>query len=121
MNNQIKNLLFFIYVFIFKVLPIVDLEIRKTFQFLHKKFSLECKIEANPIERLYWLKNGIIYDAQLNDNQEINRHTERSVMHESSRVRVDKYDMSNENEFYKILLTLTIMVNLEEKKKIFFN
>ncbi|CAF0871583.1 unnamed protein product [Brachionus calyciflorus] len=90
-------------------LPIVDLEIRKTFQFLNKKFSLECKIEANPIERLYWTKNGIIYDAQLNENKEINRHSERSISYESSHLRVDKYDISNENEFHKTLLILTVM------------
>lgn len=70
-------------------LPTVELEIRKTFQFLHKKFSIECKISSNPLERTFWLKNG----------QPI----------QSENIQIEKYDISNINDYHKTLLTLTVM------------
>lgn len=91
----------------------VELEIRKTFQFLHKKFSLECKVNANPVDKLYWYKNGVIYDTQSNENDN-NRHQERSVglENEQNNLHVDKYDISQISDYFKTLLTLTVLVNL---------
>ncbi len=77
-------------------LPDVDVEIRKAFQFLHKKFSIECKITSNPLEKLFWLKNG--QQLLMNNNNEDN----------SKNVLVEKYDVSNINELHKTLLTLTV-------------
>lgn len=71
------------------------MEIRKTFQFLNKKFTLECKVSSNPIEKLYWYRNGAVLNGKDNGN-----------------IKVDKYDISNLNEYHKTLLTLTIMVNI---------
>lgn len=75
-------------------LPDVDVEIRKAFQFLHKKFSIECKITSNPLEKLFWLKNG--HQLLMNNNED------------NKNVFVEKYDVSNINELHKTLLTLTV-------------
>jgi hypothetical protein len=90
-------------------LPVIELEVRKTFQFVNKKFSLECKISANPLERVYWIKNGLI----LNENthhQMTSRDNSPSTRIDN--YRVEKYDVSNMNDYFKVLLTLTILVSV---------
>jgi hypothetical protein len=83
----------------------VELEIRKTFQFLNKKFSLECRITSNPLERAYWSKDGVVLG--LNSHQ-LQHHTAQSTY--PHHAKVDKYDVSTLSEPFKTLLTLTVMV-----------
>ncbi len=80
------------------------MNVRKTYQYLHKQFSLECKISANPVDRVYWSLNGFIMNQNdhLSDNHiSYNQNT------------IEKFDNSNINDFYKIVLTLSIMVSRE--------
>lgn len=84
------------------------MEIRKTFQFLHKKFSLECKINSNPIDKLYWYKNGQIFESPHEHFNRPDRHQERSIKPQDN-IRVDKYDISDLDDLYKTLLTLTVV------------
>jgi len=97
-------------------LPTVELEVRKTFQFLHRKFSLECKITSNPLDKVYWYKNGMVYSPDEhtfthNSNDAQQQQQQVVLRDDSSRngnVRVNKYDISNINEYYKLMLTLTV-------------
>ena len=80
--------------FLFLVVPTVELNVRKTYQYLHKQFSVECKISANPVDKVYWSRNGNV----LNQNERVGQNF------------IEKYDHSNINDFYKIVLKLSIMV-----------
>ncbi len=100
-------------------LPTVELEVRKTFQFLHRKFSLECKITSNPLDKVYWYKNGMIYspDEHISSHKSSDTQQQSAPQDDSSRggnVRVNKYDISNINEYYKLMLTLTVFNAFKE-------
>jgi hypothetical protein len=84
----------------------VELDVRKTFQFLNKKFSLECKIDSHPIDKAYWLKNGVIYDGGKHK-----LHHGDIASGVSDNIKVEQYDLSNINDQFKILLTLTVLVS----------
>lgn len=97
------------------VLPSVELNVRKTFQYLHKQISLECKVSANPIDRVYWSKNGVIINANynINGNNNNNNYDVNNIYANGNNYNqniIEKYDNSNINDFYKLILTLTIMV-----------
>lgn len=81
------------------------MNVRKTYQYLHKQFSLECKISANPIDKVYWSRNGVV----LNQNEQHWTKDDNRVSY--SQNMIDKYDHSNINDFYKIILKLSIMVS----------
>jgi hypothetical protein len=83
----------------------VELDVRKTFQFLNKKFSLECKIDSHPIDKAYWLKDGVIYDGGKHKAL----HGD-SAPGANDNLRVEQYDLSNMNDQFKILLTLNVLV-----------
>lgn len=101
---------------IFKIevefLPTVELQVRKTFQFLKRKFSLECTIVSNPIEKVFWSKNDKIFSARLTNkpvaDYEIaeNNHLLRSIDQEN--IVVDKSDISSIGDNFKTLTTLTV-------------
>ena len=84
----------------------MEVEIRKAFQFLHRKFSLECKVNANPLENVYWYRNG----AVLNNQPDPYDHMESHLI--GTHYRIDKYDISNINDFFKTLLTLNVVVSV---------
>jgi hypothetical protein len=96
------------------VLPTVELDVRKTFQFANKKFSLECKIDSHPIDKAYWLKNGVIYDGGKHKHlvQHGDVASSSSTGHSNDNIKVEQYDLSNINDQFKILLTLNVLVRL---------
>ena len=87
---------------------------RKTFQFLHKKFSLECKISSNPVERVYWYKDGVALSNHAHHHQHHDKLEQTQFVTENNNIRVDRYDVSNINDYYKILLTLTVLSAAKE-------
>lgn len=100
-------------------LPTVELEVRKTFQFLHRKFSLECKITSNPLEKVYWYKNGMVFSPDEhtlthNSNDPQQQPMLRDDSNRNGNIRVNKYDISNINEYYKLMLTLTVLNAFKE-------
>ena len=95
-------------------MPTVELQVRKTFQFINKKFSLQCLITSNPIERIFWSKDEIIItndhskrrfskssDFEIIDN---------SHFYDQSHINVEKLDLSSLNDNFRIQTTLTVNV-----------
>ena len=102
-------------------LPSVELDVRKTFQFMHKKFSLECKVNSNPIDKVYWYKNQAVLGAhphhhhlssRQNQQQENSdsTHSGAETLVNENNIRVDRHDISTLNDNHKTLLTLTVLV-----------
>jgi hypothetical protein len=98
-------------------LPTVELDVRKTFQFLHKKFTLECKVNSNPIDSIDWYKN---HAAVANNHQHHHRsrhNQEGEISHameplvNGNNIRIDKQDISTINDYQETLLTLTVLVS----------
>lgn len=89
-------------------MPVVNLEINNESEILQKKISLRCKIEANPIERLDWFKNGIYYNIKMHNFKEINKvhKNSQSIIYFSSH----KNGMFNEDELFKFQFILTLLV-----------
>jgi hypothetical protein len=60
-------------------------------------------VNANPLENIYWYKNGIALSNQLNQYQ----HIQSQLI--GTNYRIDKYDISNLNDFFKNLFTLSVL------------
>lgn len=80
-------------------LPSVVLQVRAIGKF--KKFSLECRINANPLERVLWYRNGEQLFSEFQFEREVNQHNMRLV----------SQDVSSIKEFYKTLVKIDVMVN----------
>ena len=83
---------------------------------MKRKFSLECTIVSNPIEKVFWSKNDKIFSARLTNkpvaDYEIaeNNHLLRSIDQEN--IVVDKSDISSIGDNFKTLTTLTVAVSI---------
>ena len=101
--------------------PTVELDARKTFQFLHKKFSIECKISSNPLDSVEWYKSQAVLTGpkhqrrhhhhntrHSNQENEVSRAAEPLVS--ENNIRIDRQDISTINDYHKTLLTLTVLV-----------
>lgn len=88
----------------------------------HSTLLLECQVAANPLDRVEWYRNGQVLHVQnrdllLNDEQQ---QQKQQMLHDNDHVdhhglgdyRVDSHDVSNLNEPFSTLVTLTIMVTM---------
>ena len=87
----------------------------------HSTLLLECQVAANPLDRVEWYRNGQVLHVQnrellLNDEQQQQQQIQHdnNDHHDNSGLggdyRVDSHDVSNLDEPFSTLVTLTIMV-----------
>jgi hypothetical protein len=88
-------------------LPSVDLKQRKTItQNMRSHVYLDCRIVANPLDRIDWYHNGKLLTTQNEKHEENYEEAKRLDF------KIETYDISNLNELFSSLITLTITVNL---------
>lgn len=82
-------------------LPVIELKqgLRSHHSVSAKKFSLECQISANPLEQIHWYRNGQIISDQYRYVTPLQKDN----------FQIISVDISNINEFYKTLVTLTVI------------
>lgn len=88
----------------------VNLELKESFQKLNRKLCLECKIEANPIEKIIWYKNGTIMDLKLDEKKNFDLNSNFTYL---TNFKHTKYEVTSENHFFKFLSTFTIRVKVK--------
>ncbi len=97
-------------------MPTVELQVRKTFQFINKKFALQCLVTSNPIERIFWSKDEIIITNDHNKRRFSKSSDfeiiDNSHFYDQSHINVEKIDLSSLNDNFKIQTILTVNVRL---------
>lgn len=88
----------------------------------HSTLLLECQVAANPLDRVEWYRNGQALHVQNRDLLNDEHHQQQQMLHDNdhhddhANYRVDSHDVSNLDEPFSTLVTLTIMVTQSSYK-----
>lgn len=89
-------------------MPSVDLKPRRMTT-KNKYLVLDCRITGNPLERVTWFKNGkhmsVAHEVESKDKRD-----NVEYLRDGHNMRVETHDISSPNDFFKTLVTLTIIV-----------
>jgi hypothetical protein len=90
-------------------MPIVELKQRRLMNKM-KYLILDCRVTSNPLERVVWWRNG--RELQLHESGVSSGLDLTEDEFARSKLRFETHDISNINEYFKTLVTLTISVSL---------